>query len=56
VEITDAVLDAATEAYVKARWPDVQQWRQSFPDAWLEVRGKVQDALVAAIAVWSAPA
>jgi hypothetical protein len=48
---TDAELDAATEAYVAARWPNVEEWRERFPEAWRETRIKMHAALMAAATV-----
>lgn len=51
VDITDAELDAATEAYVAARWPEVKDWRKAWPQQWQETRDRIRLALVAAAKV-----
>jgi hypothetical protein len=47
-EITDAELDAATEAYVRERWKQVADWRKAHPAAWNETRERIRFALEAA--------
>jgi hypothetical protein len=47
-EITDAELDAATEAYVRERWPQVTEWRAAYPAAFNETRERIRIALAAA--------
>jgi hypothetical protein len=49
--ITDAELDAATDAYVRKRWPHVKTWRDVYPSAWSETRERIRMALEAAAAV-----
>jgi hypothetical protein len=51
VDITDAELDAATDAYVRQRWPNVEEWHERFPEAWRETRERIRLALVAAAKV-----
>jgi hypothetical protein len=48
---TDAELDAATDAYVCQRWPNAEEWRERFPEAWRETRIKMRAALIAAATV-----
>jgi hypothetical protein len=50
-DITDAELDAATEAYVRERWPNVSEWRKAYPQAWNETRERIRIALEAATKV-----
>jgi len=50
-EITDAELDAATEAYVRERWPNVAEWRKAYSDAYNETRERIRFALEAAAKV-----
>jgi hypothetical protein len=50
-EIIDAELDAATNAYVGMRWPDVADWRERYPQAWNEIRANMNAALIAAARV-----
>jgi len=50
-EIPDAELDAATEAYVRERWPYVEEWRKAFPAAFNETRERIRIALKAAATV-----
>ena len=50
-EVTDAELDAATEAYVRERWKDVADWRKAYPAAWNETRERIRFALDAAAKV-----
>jgi hypothetical protein len=50
-DITDAELDAATDAYVRQRWPNVEEWRERFPEAWRETRDRIRLALQAAARV-----
>jgi len=49
-EITDAELDAATDAYVAQRWP-VKEWRDAYPQVWAETRERMRGALIAAAMV-----
>jgi hypothetical protein len=49
--ITDAMLDAATLAYVGQRYANPEEWRERFPGAWNETRIRVHAALLAADAV-----
>jgi hypothetical protein len=49
--ITDAMLDAATLAYVGQRYANPEEWRERFPGAWDETRIRVHAALLAADAV-----
>jgi hypothetical protein len=51
IDITDAELDAATDAYVRQRWPNVEEWRERFPEAWRDTRIKMHAALMAAAKV-----
>lgn len=46
--IPDAELDAATEAYVGERWPNIAEWREAYPAAWNETRERMRLALEAA--------
>jgi len=50
-QITDAELDAATEAYVRERWPHVNVWRAAYPAAFNETRERIRIALKAAAKV-----
>jgi hypothetical protein len=50
-EIIDAELDAATEAYVRERWPNVAEWRKAHPVVWNETRERLRFALEAAAKV-----
>jgi hypothetical protein len=49
--VADTELDAATEAYVRQRWPNVEDWRERFPEAWRETRDRIRLALQAAAKV-----
>lgn len=49
--IPDAELDAATEAYVRERWPNVAEWRKAYSDAYNETRERIRFALEAAAKV-----
>jgi hypothetical protein len=51
IDITDAELDVATDAYVRQRWLNVEEWRERFPEAWRETRDRIRLALVAAAMV-----
>jgi hypothetical protein len=51
IDIPDSELDAATEAYVRQRWPNVEEWRERFPEAWRETRDRIRLALQAAAKV-----
>ena len=51
LSITDAELDAATEAYVRERWPNVAEWRKAYSDAYNETRERIRFALEAAAKV-----
>jgi hypothetical protein len=53
LSISDAELDAATEAYVRERWKNVAEWRKGFPDVYSETRGRIKLALEAAAKVRS---
>jgi hypothetical protein len=48
MDTTDAELDAATDAYVRQRWPDVKEWRRTYPEQWLGTRERIKLALQAA--------
>jgi hypothetical protein len=48
---TDAELDAATDAYIAARWPEVKDWRKAWPQQWHETRDRIRLALQAAAKV-----
>jgi hypothetical protein len=48
---TNAELDAATKAYVAARWPHVKDWRAVYPQQWQETRDRIRLALQAAAKV-----
>ncbi len=50
-DITDAELDAATEAYVRERWKNVGEWRTAYPAAFNETRERIKIALEAAATV-----
>ena len=50
-DASDAELDAATDAYVRQRWPNVEEWRERFPEAWRDTRIKMHAALIAAAKV-----
>jgi hypothetical protein len=50
-DITDAELDAATYAYVAARWPEVPDWHKAWPQQWQETRDRIRLALQAAAKV-----
>lgn len=50
-EVTDAELDAATEAYVRERWPQIAEWRKAYPNAYSETRERIRIALEAAAKV-----
>jgi hypothetical protein len=51
IDISDAELDAATDAYVRQRWPNVEEWRRAYPEQWLGTRERIRLALVAAAKV-----
>jgi hypothetical protein len=51
IDITDAELDAATYAYVAARWPEVPDWHKAWPQQWQETRDRIRLALQAAAKV-----
>jgi len=51
---TDAEIDAATLAYVAARWTKADEWRRDHPQAWIETRERIAKALEAAAAVRAA--
>jgi hypothetical protein len=38
-------------AYVRQRYPNAEEWRERFPDAWHDTRTKMQAALIAAATV-----
>lgn len=61
-DITDTELEAATLAYVGQRYAKAganvgshytkpEEWRERFPQAWLETRDRMRAALLAAAAV-----
>ena len=50
-DITDTELDAATEAYVRERWPNIADWRDAYPSAYRETRERIRIALAAAAKV-----
>jgi len=50
-EVTDAEVDAATDAYVRERWPNVKKWREAHPHVWGETRERIRIALAAAAKV-----
>jgi len=50
-DITDDELDAATEAYVRERWPQIAEWRETYPSAYRETRERIKVALEAAAKV-----
>jgi hypothetical protein len=50
-DISNAELDAATDAYVRQRWPNVEEWSERFPEAWREMRDRIRLALQAAAIV-----
>ena len=49
--VTDAYVDAVTEAYVRERWPNVAEWRKAYPGAYNETRERIRIALEAAARV-----
>ncbi len=49
--IPNAELDAATEAYVRERWPKVKEWAEAYPAAFNETRERIRIALEAAAKV-----
>jgi hypothetical protein len=51
LSITDAEIDAATEAYVRERWKNVADWRKAYPVAWNDTRERIRFALEAAAKV-----
>ena len=50
-DIPDTELDAATEAYVRERWPQIAEWREAYPSAYRETRERIRIALAAAAKV-----
>jgi hypothetical protein len=48
MDLSDAELDAATDAYLVARWPAVKGGREAYPENWTKTRERIKLALAAA--------